>query len=100
MYVLQSNNPYDLQPIDGQTYQLNAGLIYISPQTEVGWWCGRHVESPSWDYRYQTVATQIPHVAGLSPTRSVGNRTWDRFMRGSDSTSALQQWTYSYYRER
>ena len=54
----------------------------------------QHVESLSHfyfldqDYRYKSVATEIPYNAGLTPVRTAEERTRDSCMQGNDSAAA------------
>ena len=44
------------------------------------------------DYHYKSVATQIPHYAGLTPIHPARDRSWEHCVQDNDSVSVpLQQ---------
>ena len=43
------------------------------------------------DYRYKSVATQIPHDAGLILVGTARDQTQDRCMQGSDIATSLRR---------
>ena len=76
-----------------QGLPIDFGLTSTCPQAEMKYHpdslevtCDQHVSSPfiDQDYRWKSVATQIPHDAGLTSLRSDGNQTRDGCVRVSN----------------
>ena len=63
-------------------YQSNAGI----PST-----CPKHCSFLDLDNCYKRIAKQILQDIGLALIRTAGNRTCDRYVRGSISASAPQR---------